>query len=187
MLKISNWPQSFPYLATSTSRELRIEDLRILMFPPNVINSDESPLIRDQCVHHALEVRVLQKPHPLGAKRTNLGHRHRGLFATESIPKNTFLGEYTGVMCIDPSEEGHSEYKWEVKHEHFTLHVDASTGGNELAFVNDYHKIGPSPNVEPCFISYQGVHYFGFQTIESLKPDEELLIDYGNQFWKSLS
>ena len=34
-----------------------------------------------------------------------------GVFATQHIPANTVLGEYTGILCLD---EGDSTYSWSL-------------------------------------------------------------------------
>jgi len=79
-----------------------------------------------------------------------------------------------------------SEYKWTIIHPHYTLVIDSQYGANELALVNDYRGIAESPNVTPLFVKYKGAHYFSYITNKQILGNEELLVDYGTEFWSAM-
>lgn len=182
-----HWPRTLLYRRRSFSDEMPLADLRLLLFPPR--RSGFLDLIEEARVHPALEICLLQDPHPLAGIRTSKGHQNRGLFASRFIPKGTYLGEYVGKLSfVFPSfgenreNKGLAEFKWSIEHPHFTFTVDAEYGANELALVNDYRSIAAKPNTTPCLIPHKGLHYFGFRTLQSIRPGQELLVDYGEEF-----
>ena len=189
MLETVNWPRYFPFSDVSTSLDISIEDLRILLFPPIDEGNPRGvkSLLESRSTHLGIKIKILKYPHLLAKERTTKGHKHRGVFCSEDIEVGEFLGEYTGQMQIFSPEivqrDVKREYGWKIEHPHFVLCIDASLGGNILAFVNDYRGIAEECNVVACFVAFQGLHYFGFKSVKRIKKGEELLIDYGEEFF----
>ncbi|MBM3201652.1 MAG: SET domain-containing protein [Chlamydiae bacterium] len=184
-----SWPDYLPFSSCSHSHELPMELLRLLMFSANERSVDSS-LFEKNRVHANLCVEKLSHfvpNHPLAKQRTLSGNDQHGVFATKVIPQGEVIGEYVGRIYYFSSEEEKltpfSEYKWTIVHPHYTVVVDSQYGANELALINDYRGIANGPNVEPCFVSYKGSRYFSYITSREIFPQEELLVDYGDQFW----
>jgi hypothetical protein len=184
-----NWPITLQYSQVSVSNEMAIDILRALLFPP--LEGRSCALIQEKTVHPHLEIRILTQPHPVATLQTCLGHDNRGLFAIKPIEEGEVLGEYTGrVQLISKNfgkqvKSGIADYLWTVEHPDFFYKVDGKFGTNELAMCNDFRGIQDTPNVEACFVPHNALHYFCFKTIKEIRHGEELLIDYGEQFFNT--
>lgn len=166
---------------------MAIDLIRSILFPPK--ENSFNTLIQGKAVHPHLVIQILKPPHPLATVETTLGHKNRGLFAMESLPKGEVLGEYTGAVEILPKDfhqkehAGIADYLWTVEHPNFIFKVDGKTGTNELGMCNDYRGIQEMPNVEACFIPHESFHYFCFRTKKEIRQGEELLVDYGEKYF----
>ncbi len=115
-----------------------------------------------------------------------------GLFTNEAIPKGACIGEYVGI--VEKGDRKYSfknifnrralatDYCWNFPFNlnFFTpLQINAETAGNELRFVN--HSFAPNLIDEIC--NYEGEHKVLFITTRDILANEELLIDYGDDYW----
>lgn len=177
---METWPSTFIYTKHSFSSELHPELLRAFLSTDKV---DICPLIEEGRVQPSLFIKVLPKTHPLAGQR--------GLFTTEKIAKDTLLGEYVGdnrlldVAFAPPSNI--SDYCWVIKMNQFYLIIEPQLYANELAFVNDYRNIKEAPNVDGRLIAHRGRLHFCYVAIRDIVPGEEMLVDYGVDYWKARS
>jgi SET domain-containing protein len=111
-----------------------------------------------------------------------------GLFASESIPCGALVGNYTGLVKPQQGADS-SHYLVEVHDRHTGLRfdLDAEHYGNETRFINDYKGVADHPNV--ALVLYHahatGELSVGVVTQRQLQHGEEILVDYGRQFWRS--
>ena len=97
-----------------------------------------------------------------------------GLFATETIPKGTFLIEYFGeVISQDESNERGGQYLFEVEGEKV---IDGSTRKNTARYIN--HSCRPNAEAE-----MDGVRVY-ISAKRTIAAGEEIAYDYGKEFWK---
>lgn len=112
-----------------------------------------------------------------------------GLFARNFIAKETFIGQYTGVVrkvgCFNTKRNAAklNGYCMQIPTRFWSFSrflIDAKTAGNELRFAN--HSAEPS--MRPfCLIDRSLVH-IGFFAMRDIHPGEELTFHYGNDYWK---
>ena len=114
----------------------------------------------------------------------------RGLYAHCDLPSGAWLGDFTGVIKPQVSNDG-SRYLLEAfYHPALDIHfdVDAQQYGNESRFINDFRGMADEPNV--TFMPYRapttGEIAIGVVTLHAVKSDEELLVDYGVHFEHAL-
>lgn len=186
-----NWPQEFTYISGSFSSELHVFliDSLFASKPPKG-EPNECDLIANKSVHPSIEVRILEETHPLSKSfNPNMSHEQRGVFASASIGKKEVLGEYAGEIFTVGSwskKKRPSAYAWVFSINKRMFFIDGSQYANELAFVNDYRNISKGPNVEEVVFWHKNRAYFGYQTIRKIEKDEELLIDYKENYWETL-
>ena len=126
------------------------------------------------------------------------------MFATQFWPRFSVIGEYTGVMrCPADMEEAggtnsssrdgtgeegaQSEYAAAVfKSAVWSPVIDAAEAGNETRFINDYRR-HPQGRPNCCFSQtyLAGRPALVVVVVEDVGEGEELLIDYGDTFWRS--
>lgn len=106
-----------------------------------------------------------------------------GIFANADFAKGTYIGEYTGLVK--------RLYRFHSKTNEFCLHyptkfwslkyfaVDALNEGNELRFINHSND----PNLDPKCLVDRGILHQVFITNRHIKKGEELLFNYGKDFW----
>lgn len=100
-----------------------------------------------------------------------------GVFATQVIPKDTFLGEYTGMVVTKTdylkSNNGKNDYYgFDILGSGF--YIDARQTGNYLKYIN--HSC--TPNSETYRSAVDGYERIGFITSKDILPGEELTIKY---------
>lgn len=109
-----------------------------------------------------------------------------GLFAGRSIPAGGFVGEYAGELVALPPGRT-TDYGW-----HYPIHrtadgrpvrlvIDAERRGNALRFVNH----GAEVNLEAIPVAVDGVWRIVFVATTDIEAGEQLLIDYGEAFWRA--
>lgn len=111
----------------------------------------------------------------------------RGAFAKKSLKKGKRLGEYNGkLLNAEDYDALHDKsYIFEVTKKfgkkYYLFYIDARSG-DELRFVNGAHgeKQKKKVNVE----AYQYAERIFFRTNKDINENEELLIDYGNNYWE---
>lgn len=189
--KPESWPDHLPFARVSHSLDIPLDVLRLLMFVSEEKKASSS-LFDEKLVHSDIQVRDLSHfvpDHPLAGKKTLRGRKHYGVFAKREIPAGEILGEYVGRIYYFSSscknKTKFSEYKWTIVHPHYTLVIDSQYGANELSLINDYRGIADSANVTPSLIPHNGCRYFSYVTTKTVHVGEELLVDYGSQFWSA--
>ena len=114
-----------------------------------------------------------------------------GVFADRQLKKDTFIGEYTGVIQKAEEEAGReldaggfeSDYSWyylEELEEAPTLEINGRFEGNELRYVNH----GDEPNVDVEHVLIDGHWVLFFKAARDIQADEQLLISYGEAYWE---
>lgn len=112
-----------------------------------------------------------------------------GVFSGEDIKKDDLIGEYAGVVQI--AEEGseiedgkgyESDFSWyyldEIKGGP-SLEISGRLEGNEMRFVNH----GLNPNVDVEHMLHNGQWIIFFKAAINILKDEQLLINYGDEYW----
>jgi hypothetical protein len=196
-----HWPKGFSYAKESTIHQLHPSLRPIYLFSENPDDAHRiSHVVENKCVHPDIEILPITKdlkylgpnPHPLVDCKTKRNHIQRGVFATKKIPSGTELGEYVGEMHFHSSKksleeailkQNPSEYSWIAKKRDFFVLIDSKTLANELAFINDFRGLKPSSNVKAEWIVHRGSFYYGYITTCDIEPGEELLTDYGEEYW----
>ena len=188
-----NWPDGFVYARRCLSSQLhpclleefiktgREEDGEVI-----------SPLIERGLIHsHISLVKITPcMKHPLS--HSTYGKRaHYGVFASAAIDLGVELGEYVGELQVLSANWKHSfkdfDHAWTLEHGPFLFVLNAKKVANELAFLNDYRGLGKEPNVKPKWVVHRGRYHLVFETIKRVRAMEELLIDYGEGYWKAAS
>ena len=104
----------------------------------------------------------------------------RGVFATERIRKGTRLIEYTGESISwkiadrrygDEGSNGYHTFLFDIDGKKV---IDAAVGGNAARWIN--HSCAPN-----CQAVGEGDKIF-IESIRAIKPEEELVYDYGFVF-----
>lgn len=194
------WPRSFEYSRESVSTEMNKDFLRLLLASDNPDDYHKvSDAIEKKTVHSHLKIILLtehklpNKDHPLCGLKSPRRHMERGVFAKDVIKKGSVLGEYVGQIRLFSQTEapeqifngiGVSEYAWVSNIKDYYYYVESKKVANELAFINDYRGIQDSPNAEPGWIVHRGFFYFVYLASRDISAKEELLVDYGNNYWK---
>lgn len=109
-----------------------------------------------------------------------------GAFARVDLPKGKRLGEYTGKLLsqLEYDKLTDTAYVFEVtkrfRGKYYLFYIDAKRG-DDLRFVNGAHskKQKKRINIE----SYQYGERIFYRTTKAIKAGEELLIDYGDNYW----
>ena len=114
-----------------------------------------------------------------------------GVFATGSIQKGDFIGEYTGVVQAADDESGRemaeggyeSDFSWyyldDIKGGP-SLEINSRVRGNEMRFVNH----SESPNLDVEHMLHHGLWVLFFKAARDIQAGEQLLISYGEQYWE---
>lgn len=183
------WPKGFTYSPVSVCHEVHPSFLEQVFFTGNPEDADRTVLcIENRCVHSALRIKKVVKPHPLAGKEVFEGHPQHGVFAMKPIPQDTELGEYVGEIQFSDTNLGHGGvYCWHFSVNGFAVSVNSRRLANELSFINDFRGIGEAPNVETAWIVHRGRYYFGYKTIREVARGEELLVDYGITWEKKIT
>ena len=105
-----------------------------------------------------------------------------GVFAGELIPKGTFLGNYVGEVIPYEAVENNRYLFGILPHKsgiHGGVCVTAHEWGNHTRFVNH----SSTPNVHAYTRVFNGWAETYFVAKEDILPGEQLLIDYGPDYW----
>ena len=111
----------------------------------------------------------------------------KGAFAKKKIKKGTRLGEYTGkILSLEEySKTRDKTYIFEVSKKfqgkYYLFYIDARSG-DQLKFINGAHSKEQKKhiNVE----TYQYAERIFYRTTKNIKEGEELLVDYGDNYWE---
>jgi SET domain-containing protein len=127
---------------------------------------------------------------PLYIKKINatIGY---GVFAAKNIYKDDFIGEYAGVVqiadklsdCEEDIPGYETDYTWyyldKIK-DGPALEINGRLEGNEMRFINH----SPDSNVDVDHTLYKGQWVIFFRAARDIEKDEQLLINYGEQYWE---
>lgn len=112
-------------------------------------------------------------------------YKQYGLFATRDFKEGVAIGNYTGLITpnIAKTSQLYSFEFYKDKTQEFIL--DAEQSGNEFRFINDYRGISSEPNIH----FWAGKHEMGsYQVVvvtdRDIKKGEELVADYGDNYWE---
>lgn len=106
-----------------------------------------------------------------------------GLFTEKTLYEGEFIGEYAGmVMKLDLSSKLDTTYLLHYPTRFFSLDmyvIDASRVSNLNRFINHSNI----PNLRPEFLLDRGLLHIGLFANRPIKPDEQLTINYGKDYW----
>jgi len=140
----------------------------------------------------SVRIQVLPGDHPCA----DAGERSYGLYAHRDLEVGLVVGEYTGIVTLRDDERAFdSHYILAVdvpqadgaKRTTVPLDIDAEHFGNETRFLNDYHGLADSPNVQfrPFRQPSTGEVAVGVVTLRRVSAGDELVVSYGEEsFWK---
>ncbi|CAL1708430.1 unnamed protein product [Somion occarium] len=134
------------------------------------------------CIHGCANT-VLQKG-LLPATEVKQGSFGLGVFAMQKIKKFNFLGEYTAESFWRHDVTHEPIWSYTGLNYNFGLNssqnLDAITVGNVTRYFN--HSV--TPNVLANTLVVNGEHRIAFYAARDIKKGEELLFNYGDQYWQ---
>ena len=195
----SNWPEGFIYSRQCVSSQLHPSLLEEFTSTGKAKDREVNvPLIDQGIIHPQIKLEKItphlkflgKHPHPLS--HTPYGKRPQyGVFARGGIDSGVEIGEYVGELQLMAADWKHNlkdfDHAWTLRQGPFLFVLNAKKVANELAFTNDYRGLAEEPNTKPKWVVHRGCHHLILVTINRVKPQEELLIDYGEGYWQSAS
>jgi len=129
--------------------------------------SDVKQKVCTQCIE---DVEI--KSHPTQAQF--------GLFAKKDLPKESIIGEFTGVVQqrMD-NTNSKSPAVTLFLDESTIIEIDASKVGNETRFINDFRGRESEPNANLQQIRFGGCWYVLVVTTKTIETSQEILVDFG--------
>lgn len=121
----------------------------------------------------------------ISIKKSKIRNAGNGAFATKDLPKNYYLGWYRGKKLTEEQyqKQENDDYIWEVNDKNKIFYIDARPikNNNKLRYVNGAKtKLQKKKvNVE----SYQYNKQIRYRTTKKVKSGDELLIDYGDEYF----
>jgi len=112
-----------------------------------------------------------------------------GLHAAEELPPLHYVGEYTGLLKVDgPSEDGDSSDGYRLCYpatpgEHGGVCLTAMHRGSLMRFINHSSKKANGRWVH--IDGADGIYHVVFVTCRLIEKGEQLLVDYGPQYWRN--
>lgn len=111
-------------------------------------------------------------------------HVGYGVFAEEEIAPFTYIGEYTGILRKKKAFFHKSNdycFGYEIGIGKKTrFYIDAEKAGNITRFINHSEHA----NLEPLALYRDGVIHIMLRTTGRIKKGEQLVYDYGSDYWK---
>lgn len=108
-----------------------------------------------------------------------------GAFAYKFIPKDTILGDYIGDECSEDSDgdyvlyvAGYNAYGEEIER---CINAENKATSNWTRYINSI-KQGDGRTKNAKFI-VRGRDTVSVKTIKDIQAGEEILVDYGNEYW----
>lgn len=188
------WPKDFVYTRRSFPDEL-FSSIDEGVFRQLQLLEELPPTLQQGEVHSHIhmvkltsKVKVAGKIHPLS--RFPFKDRPQyALFTNSAVAAGEVLGEYVGERQLIDRWSGcrfkDSAHAWSVRLGCYELILNAKKFANELAFANDYRGLAPAPNVEAKWVACKGRCYLLFITRRAIRAEEEILLDYGENYWRS--
>ena len=109
-----------------------------------------------------------------------------GLFTRRQWEKYEIIGEYCGELCEYNENNDKNGYIASLYYDlspEETIYIDANKYGNETRFINDYRNIKSNPNTQLTSCNISGKQHILIIVIETILPYNEILIDYGGDYW----
>jgi hypothetical protein len=190
-----NWPDSFTYTTKSYSTKIHPSIIHhFLLASKDDTSTCTSKLLDNNQTHPLLSIKVLEEDvklshHPLYGKTSLFGHKERGVFANNTIPKDEIIGEYVGdiTIAMPPftfTKNAISSYSWYISFGSHYLVIEPNKYCNELVLINDYRNIATQPNTKGDIVIHNGKFTFVYKTLSTIDADEEVLVDYGDTYWQ---
>lgn len=109
-----------------------------------------------------------------------------GVFAEEKIPEMTFIAEYTGLVRKRLKEDRRNSYCFEyllASGIETPYNVDARSAGGIARYINHSNE----GNLESALATTEGITHIILYSKRAIAPGEQLLYDYGPDYWKQRS
>ncbi|CAJ0952587.1 unnamed protein product, partial [Mesorhabditis belari] len=118
-------------------------------------------------------------PPYLKIKKSKIPGAGQGVFAKEHLAKNLVFGPYEGEIHFNRRRSDRSSYSWEVRigEQHFFVDALDPMKSNWIRFINSY-----SEGFKQNMVAFQFRWRIYYQVIAPIKPGEELLVFYGENF-----
>lgn len=106
-----------------------------------------------------------------------------GLYAEQAIEKDSYLGEYTGI--VRKNDRRYLEplnnycYEYPIQDEIGRNYVIDATSGNATRFINH----SSSPNLKPVYAFIDGFYHLIFLALDRIERGTQLSYDYGTNYW----
>ena len=132
--------------------------------------------------HHTLKdfvyiKKISDKTHPL--------YGQFGVFAKKGFQQYDIVAQYTGnLVRSDLSKDYRGSPYTAFLCESYDINADRS--GNETRFINDYRGIQKKPNVALRTGIVNKKPVVLFICSKDISPGDEILTDYGTQYWEAL-
>lgn len=113
----------------------------------------------------------------------------KGVFATKHIAQNTIVGIYTGMIELARGPGGH--YALDAKTTHSPrIFYDAIRFRNATSYIQHASDAGNAPEIATANVEMQNTLYgtiplILYVTKQPIEPGEQLLVDYGKNYWKN--
>lgn len=105
-----------------------------------------------------------------------------GVFANSTLPKKTFIGEYTGLLrpfCYRSDQKNCYTFEYVKAHFYQSYTIDAKTQGNHTRFIN--HK--KDGNCDALIVYHRDLVRVVVLTNREIAAGEQLTYDYGSDYW----
>lgn len=127
------------------------------------------------------EIKTKRFP-PIYIQRINdeLGY---GVFASEKLPKNYWIGEYTGIVYKRTLFFKHNYYCMAYLREQRVFPkfcIDGEEMGNFTRLINHFDQ----PNLKLQTVFSKDLPHMGLITLREIQKNEQLSFDYGKEYWK---
>lgn len=141
-----------------------------------------------------LSLKLFHTMHPnsqIKIKRSNIPNAGKGAFAAEDLEAHKIIGEYLGEPC---NENSNGDYvldinvirKYEGVERRVKICLDAKklSTSNWTRYINSVTALNKEDrNVEFVVFGEYKNEKVGIRTLRHIEKDEELLLDYGNEYF----
>jgi hypothetical protein len=163
-----------PIISTDIVKNRSADDLKYLKSKD--LDIKYSDLVRDIRAHKMVDMYVKFVNDTVGF----------GLFANTDIKAGEFIGEYTGDL-VEELDDG--SYAWNYPSKEFykdelnipNLSMDAKYAGNGIRFSNH----SENHNASTHYVFVDGILRVIYVALKDIKKDEEILSNYGEEYWKN--
>ncbi len=107
-----------------------------------------------------------------------------GVFAKNSIPKDSYVCEYVGTIrkndfrrYLEPLNN--YCYQYPILDERGVNYIIDSTAGNQARFINHSYE----PNLRPIYAFKEGLFHLIFLALCDIQKGSQLLFNYGKTYW----